>query len=120
MVKNNLEDKEQMIIRDNELATIMQQQEEDKDHKLMEKKQRAMTSNLTGKDLLLVWCVLYLHHFIQSSIPQNLGVASKVTTLSMESIFFFADNLLHLQAVCRVAKKIPLWTYVIITKTRHS
>ena len=71
----------------------------------MEKEQRAMTSTLTKKALLLVQCVLSLHHFLQSSIPQNLGVASKVTTLATDSICFFADRLLHLQAVFRVAEK---------------
>ena len=35
--KNNLEEKEQMIMRDYKLATIMQQQEEDETQKLMEK-----------------------------------------------------------------------------------
>ena len=109
-VKNNLEEKEQMIMRDGELATIMQQQEEDKAHKLMEKEQRAMTSTPTGKALLIVWRVLSLHNFLQSSIPQNLGVASKVTTLAMDSMFFFADYLLCLQALFRVSGKMPLWT----------
>ena len=46
-----------------------------------------MTSTLTGKALLLVWHVLSLHHFLQPYIPQNLGVASKVTILAMDSIF---------------------------------
>ena len=36
-VENNLEEKEHMIMRDGELATIMQHQEEDKAHKLMGK-----------------------------------------------------------------------------------
>ena len=36
-VKNNLEEKERMIMRDCELATIMQQQEEEKAQKLTEK-----------------------------------------------------------------------------------
>ena len=104
-VENNLEDKEQVIMRDDELATIIKQKEKDEDHKSMEKEQRAMTLTPTGEALLLVWHVLSLHNFPQSSIPQNLGVASKVTTLEMDSIFFFADCLLHLQAVFRVAKK---------------
>ena len=69
----------------------------------MEKEQRAMTSTPTGKALLLVQCVLPLHHFLQSSIPQNLGFASKVTTMEMDSMFFFANLLLHLQAVFRVS-----------------
>ena len=64
-----------------------------------------MSSTPTGKALVLVQSVLYLHHFLQSSIPQNLGVPSKVTTLEMDNMFFFADLLLHLQAVFRVAGK---------------
>ena len=64
-----------------------------------------MSSMPTGKALLIVHSVLSLHHFLQSSIPQNLGVPSKLTTLAMDSMFFFADRLLHLQAVFRVAGK---------------
>ena len=64
-----------------------------------------MTSTLEGNALLLVWRVFSLHHFIQSSIPHNLGFFSKVTTLEMESMFFFADYLLHPQSLFRVAKK---------------
>ena len=94
-----------MIMRDGELATIMQQPDVDEARKLMEKEQRAKTSTPTGKALLLVQRVLSLHHFIQSSIPHNLSVASKVTTLATDSIFLFADSLLHLQAVFRVAEK---------------
>ena len=116
---HNLEKKEQMIMRDGKFATMMQHQEEDKAQKLTEKEQQATTSTPTGKDLLLVQCVIYLHHFIQSSIPQNLGIASKVTTLAMENIFFFVDSLLHLQAVFRVARKIPLWMLGSITQTSH-
>ena len=70
----NLEKKEQMIIRDGKFATIMQQQEEDEVQKLMEKEQWAMTSMPKGKALLLVHRVLSLHHFLQYSIPKNLGV----------------------------------------------
>ena len=73
--------------------------------KLMEKEQWAMSSMTTGRSLVLVQRVLSLHHFLQSSIPQNLDIASKVTTLAMDSMFFFADPLLHQQAVFRVAKK---------------
>ena len=76
-----------MIMRDGELATIMQQQEEYKAHKPMEKEQRSTTSAPTGRALLLVLRVLLLHHFLQFSIPQNLEVASKVTTLTMDSFF---------------------------------
>ena len=63
-----------------------------------------MTSTTTRKALLLVWCVLSLHHFLQYSISHNLAVASKVTTLAMESMFFLADCLLLLQAVFRFSK----------------
>ena len=102
---HNLENKEQMITRDGEFTTMMKQQEEDEAQKSTEKEQWAMTSTPTGKDLLLVQCVLSLNHLLQYYITQNLGVASKVTTLAIDSIFFFADNLLHLQAVFRVTKK---------------
>ena len=90
-------------MRDGEFATMIQQQEEDEAQKLTEKEQRAMTSTLTGRALLIVQCVLSLHHFIKSSITQKLGVALKVSTLEMESMFFFANCLLHLQAVFRVS-----------------
>ena len=65
-------------MRDGEFATVMQQKEEDKAQKPMEKEQWAMSSMPTGKALLLIQRVLSLHHFLQSSIPQNLSVASKV------------------------------------------
>ena len=70
----------------------------------MDKEQRAIASTLTVKYLIIIQRVLSLHHFIQSSIPQNLGFTSKVTTLEMDSNFFFAGHLLHIQAVFRVAK----------------
>ena len=95
-----------MAMRDSEFATMMQQQEEDEVQKLVEKEQQAMTSTSTGEALLLVQRVLSLRHFLQSSIPQNLGVASKITTLAVDSMFFFAVRLFHLQAVFRVARKI--------------
>ena len=104
----DIDNKEQMIKRNGEFATMIQYQEEDKTYKLTEKEQRSMTSTPTGKALLLVQCVFYLHHFLQSYIPQNLGIASKVATLAMDSMFFFVDNLLHLQAVFRVSGKMPL------------
>ena len=107
---DNMENKEQVVMRDGYFSTMMQHQEEDKAQKSMEKEQRAMTSTPTGKALLLIHSVLFLHHFLQSYIPQNLGVASKVTTLAMDSIFFFVNCLLHLLAVFRVAKTMPLWT----------
>ena len=106
-------------MRDGEFVTMMQQQEEDKAQKLMEKEQWAMSSTPTGKALLVIQCVLSLHHYLLSSIPQNLGFASKVTTLATDSMFFFADRLLHLQAVFIVAGKIPLWTQGSITQTCH-
>ena len=46
--------------------------------------------------------------FIESSIPQNLGVTSKVTSLAIESMFFFLDLLLLVQEVFIVVGKIPL------------
>ena len=64
-----------------------------------------MTSTPSRRSLLHVHRVLSLHHFLQSFVSQNLDVASKVTTLAMDSIFFLADRLLHLQAVFRVAGK---------------
>ena len=92
-------------MRDGDFATTMKQKEQDEAQKSMDKEQWAMTSTPTGKALLLVQHVLFLHHFIQSSTPQNLDVSSKVTTLAMDSMFFFADRLLHLQAVFIVAGK---------------
>ena len=56
-------------MRDGELATIIQQQEEDEARNSMEKEQWDMTSTLTGKALLLVQRVLSLHHFLQYYIP---------------------------------------------------
>ena len=71
----------------------------------MEKEQRAMSSTPIGEALVIVQRVHFLHHFLQSSIPQNLGFPSKVATFATDSMFFFADRLLHLQAVFRVARK---------------
>ena len=105
----NLEKKEQMIMRDGHFATMIQHQEEDQLQKLMEKKQWAVSSTPTGKALVLVQRVLYFHHFLHYFIPQNLGVPSKVTTLEMDSMFFFTDHLIHLQAVFRVSGKMSLW-----------
>ena len=78
-----------------------------------------MTSTPTGKALLIIQRVFLLHHFLQSSILHNLSVASKVTTLAMDSMFFFSDRLFRLQAVFRVAKKMTLWMYGSITQTCH-
>ena len=97
-------------MRDGYFATMMQQKEEYEAQKLMDKEQRSMTSNPTGKALILIQCVLALHHFLQSSITQNLGVSLKLITLATNSVLFFVDRLLHLQAVSRVARKMPLWT----------
>ena len=47
----NLEKKEDMIMRDGKFATIMKHQEEDKAQKYMEKEQWAMSSTPTGKSL---------------------------------------------------------------------
>ena len=102
---HNLENKAQMTLIDGELTTVAQHQEEDEAQKLMVKEQRAITSTLKREYLLLVQRVLSLRHFLQPSIPQNLGFASKLTTLAMDSMSFLADHLLHLQAVFRVAEK---------------
>ena len=96
-------------MRHGKFATIMQLQEEHKDQKLIEKEHQAMPSKYTGKALILIHRVLYLHHFLLSSIPHNLGVASKVTTLATDSMFFIEDGLLNLQAVLRVTGKMLLW-----------
>ena len=64
-----------------------------------------MTSILTGKSLLLVQRVLYLNHFLQSSISQYLVIDPKETTLAMKSMFFFMNRLLCLQEVFIVARK---------------
>ena len=76
----------------------------------MDKEQRAVSSTPTVNDLILVQCVLSLHHFLQYSIPKNLVVSSKVTTLAMDSMFFFTDRLLNIQVEFRVSGKMPLWT----------
>ena len=76
-----------MIIWYCKLTTIMQHQEEDKAHKSIEKEYWSMTSMLTVKAFLIVQSVLPLLLFLQSSIPQNLIFASRVTTLEMDSIF---------------------------------
>ena len=60
----NMEKKEQMIMRDGKFATMMQQQKEAKAQKLMEKEQRDMSSKPTGKALFLVQIVLSLHRVL--------------------------------------------------------
>ena len=72
-----------MIMRDGDFRTMIQQQEEDYVQKSMEKEHRSISSMPKGKALVLVQCILSLHHFLQSSIPQNLGVPSKVTSLAI-------------------------------------
>ena len=64
-----MENKEQMIMRDGESATMVQHQEEDEAQILMEKEQRVMKSTPIEKDILLVQSVLSLHRFIQFSVP---------------------------------------------------
>ena len=64
-------------MRNGDFATMIKQQEEEEAQKYMKKEQRAMTSTPTGEALILIQRVLYLHHFLQSSIPQNLGVPQK-------------------------------------------
>ena len=63
-----MENKEQITLTDDNFATMMQHQEEDKAQKSMEKEQQAMTSTPTVKDLLIIQRVLSLNHFVQSSI----------------------------------------------------
>ena len=92
-----------MIMRDGGFSAVIQQQEEDEAQKLMEKEQQAMASTPTGEALLLIQCVLFLHHFLQSSIPPTLGVSLNVATLATDSMFFFADYLLHPQSLFRAA-----------------
>ena len=70
-VENNLEEKEHMIMRGGELATIMQHQEEDEAQKSKDKEQRSMTSTPTGKALILVWRVLSLHQFLSLPYPRT-------------------------------------------------
>ena len=60
----NMDKKEQMSMRDGKCSTMMQHQEEDEAHKSMEKEQWAMTSTPTGKALLLIQRVLFLHNFL--------------------------------------------------------
>ena len=71
----------------------------------MNKEQQVVSSTPIGKALVLFCRFLSLHRFLPSSIPQNLGVPSKVTTLAMESMFFFAGRLLRIQAVFRVSRE---------------
>ena len=70
----NLEKKENMIMRDGNFATMIQQQEEDEAQKSMGKEQRAMKSTPKEKYLLLIPRVLSLHHFF--SLPYSITWAS--------------------------------------------
>ena len=63
-----------MIMRDGELAIIMQQQEEDEAQKLMEKEQQAISSNPTGKALLLIQSYLSLLPFFSVINTPSSGV----------------------------------------------
>ena len=93
--------------------------------KLMEKKQRAMSSTPTGKALVLVHRILYLHHFLQSSVPQNFGFPSKVTTLAMDSMFFFQivysiyKQYLEFPGKCHCGHRVALHKLVIARDERH-
>ena len=91
----------------------------------MEKEQQAMSSTPTGKALLLVQCVLSLHHFIQSSIPQNLVIASKVTTLAMDSMIYFwivysfYKRYLESPKKCHCGRRVSLHKLVIARDDLH-
>ena len=98
-----------MIMRDGEFPTMMQQQEEDEAQKLMEKEQRYMSSTPTGKAFLIIQRVLSLNHFIKSSIPHNLGVASKVTTLEIDSKFSSRIVYSIYKWYLESPGKMPLW-----------
>ena len=95
-------------MRDGKFATMMQQQEEEEAQKLMEKEQRAMPSTPTGKDLLLIQHVISLQNFILSSIPQNLVVASKATTLATDNIFSLRIAYSIYKRYLESPEKIPL------------
>ena len=122
---HNMEDKEQMIFRDGELATMAQHQEEDEEQILTEKEQWVMTSTPTGKALLLVQHVLSLHNLLSYSVPQNLGVASKVTTLAMDSMIYFwivysvYKRYLESPKKCHCGRKVSLHKLVIARDDLH-
>ena len=97
-------------MRDGELATMMQQKEEEETQKSIYKEQWAMASTPTGKALLLVQRVLPLHHFLQSSIPQNVGVALKVQSWRW-TVFFPSWIVYYIyKRYLESLKKNPLWT----------
>ena len=73
----NLDKKEQTIMRDCEFFTMLQQHEEDEAQKSTEKEQRAMTSMPTGKALLLVQRVLSLYHLFSLSYPITWALPKK-------------------------------------------
>ena len=58
-------------MRYGELATMMQQQEEDEAQKSIDKEQWAMKPMPTRRDLLLVHRVLPLHHFFGLPYPRT-------------------------------------------------
>ena len=95
-------------MRDGEFDTMIKHQEEYKAQKLMDKEQRDMSSMPTEKALLLIQRVLYLHHFLQSSIPQKLDVASKVTTLATDSIYFCVSFTLSTRGIQSYQKNATL------------
>ena len=78
-----------------------------------------MTSTPTGKALLIVQRVFSLNHFLKSSIPHNLGVASKVTTLAMGSMFSLRILYSVYKRYLESPQKILLQIYGSITQTRH-
>ena len=89
------------------------------------KEYQAITSTPTGKDLLLFQSVLSLHHFLQYTITHNFVIASKVTALEMDSMFFFAYCLIHIQAVfrfggkCHCGRRISLHKLLIARDDLH-
>ena len=121
----NMEKKEQMIMRDGDFAIMIQQKEEDQAQKLVDIEQQAMSSISTGKDLVLVQRFPSLHHFIKYSILQNLGVPSKVTTLAMDSIFslqiFYSiyKQYLEFPGKCHCGRRVALHKLAIYRDDLH-
>ena len=91
-----------MIMRDGEFAAMMQQQEEEEAQKFMEKEHQAMTSMTKEEAFLLIQSV--------PSMPHNLGVASKVTILAMDSMFVFADFYFIYKQYLESLENMPRWT----------
>ena len=65
----NLEKKENIIMRNSDFATMMQQQEEDKAQKSKEKEQRFMSSMLKVKALIIIQSVLPYTVFFSLPYP---------------------------------------------------